>query len=102
MLLLHISKCPTCAAAFDNKKKHVCRTPAIPTSTVCCTQVSYKLAWTAISSLLTQYSKQHGPDILLWLNVCYFFPSIPVLVLQTAFNDRCGHGAARMAHARRP
>ncbi|KAG2452002.1 hypothetical protein HYH02_003044 [Chlamydomonas schloesseri] len=50
--------------------------------------VSYKLAFTAISSLLSQYSNQYGPDILLQLNVAYFFPSIPVLMLQTAFNDR--------------
>lgn len=54
-------------------------------------QVAYKLAWTAISSLLSQYSQQHGPEILLYLNVAYFFPSIPVLILQTAFNDKCGH-----------
>ena len=53
-------------------------------------QVSYKLAFTAISSLLSQYSNQYGPDILLQLNVAYFFPSIPVLMLQTAFNDRWG------------
>ncbi len=52
--------------------------------------MSYKLAWTAISSLLSQYSKEYGPDILLRLNVAYFFPSIPVLMLQTAFNDRWG------------
>ncbi|GFR41593.1 hypothetical protein Agub_g2316 [Astrephomene gubernaculifera] len=50
--------------------------------------VAYKLAWTAISSLLSQYSKVYGPGILLQLNVAYFFPSIPVLMLQTAFNDR--------------
>ncbi|EFJ41398.1 hypothetical protein VOLCADRAFT_98621 [Volvox carteri f. nagariensis] len=50
--------------------------------------VSYKLAWTAISSLLSQYSKAYGPDILLQLNVAYFFPSIPVLILQALFNDR--------------
>ncbi|PNH02012.1 hypothetical protein TSOC_012042 [Tetrabaena socialis] len=50
--------------------------------------VSYKLAWTAISSLLSQYSEAYGPGILLQLNVAYFLPSIPVLMLQTAFNDR--------------
>ncbi|GLC52618.1 hypothetical protein PLESTB_000649700 [Pleodorina starrii] len=50
--------------------------------------VAYKLAWTAISSLLSQYSKAYGPGILLQLNVAYFFPSIPVLMLQAVFNDR--------------
>lgn len=50
-------------------------------------QVAYKLPWTAISSLLSQFSRDFGPQVLLQLNVAYFFPSIPVLVLQTLFND---------------
>mmetsp|Transcript_22046 Transcript_22046/g.48132 ORF Transcript_22046/g.48132 Transcript_22046/m.48132 type:complete len:479 (+) Transcript_22046:161-1597(+) len=49
--------------------------------------VAYKLAWTAISSLLSQFSRDYGPEVLLQLNIAYFFPSIPVLVLQTVFND---------------
>lgn len=49
--------------------------------------MSYKLAWTAVSSLLSQFSKQYGPQVLLQLNIAYFLPSIPVLVLQTFGND---------------
>ena len=49
--------------------------------------MSYKLAWTAISSLLSQFSRDYGPEVLLQINIAYFFPSIPVLCLQTAFND---------------
>lgn len=64
------------------------------------TQVSYKLAWTAISSLLSQFSRNYGPEVLLQINIAYFFPSIPVLCLQTAFNDamdrRLGLPAAAM------
>ncbi|KAL6763078.1 hypothetical protein V8C86DRAFT_2507052 [Haematococcus lacustris] len=50
--------------------------------------VAYKLAWTAISSLLSQFSRDYGPQVLLQLNVAYFLPSIPVLLLQTLLNDR--------------
>lgn len=49
--------------------------------------MAYKLAWTAISSLLSQFSRDYGPQVLLQLNVAYFLPSIPVLLLQTSFND---------------
>jgi hypothetical protein len=51
-------------------------------------QVAYKTAWTAISSLLSQFSRDFGPQVLLHLNVAYFFPSIPVLLLQSAFQER--------------
>ncbi|GAX81468.1 hypothetical protein CEUSTIGMA_g8897.t1 [Chlamydomonas eustigma] len=50
--------------------------------------VSYKLPWTCISSLLSQFSRDYGPEVLLQLNFAYFFPSIPILVLQTIFNER--------------
>ena len=50
--------------------------------------MSYKLAWTSISSLLSQFSRDYGPEVLLQLNIAYFLPSIPVLCLQTIFNDR--------------
>ena len=51
-------------------------------------QVAYKTAWTAISSLLAQFSRDFGPQVLLHLNVAYFLPSIPVLLLQSAFQER--------------
>ncbi len=65
-------------------------------------QVAYKTAWTAISSLLTQFSRDFGPQVLLHLNVAYFFPSIPVLLLQSAFQERieARFGLARSALAR--
>lgn len=50
--------------------------------------VAYKMPWTALSSLLTQFSKEFGPEVLLYLNVAYFFPSIPVLVLQSAVHSQ--------------
>ncbi|GIL58218.1 hypothetical protein Vafri_13282 [Volvox africanus] len=66
----------------------VSRLPSVAPLCFFLISVSYKLAWTAISSLLSQYSKVYGPDILLQLNVAYFFPSIPVLMLQAMLNDR--------------
>jgi hypothetical protein len=52
-----------------------------------CWQVSYKLAWTAISSLLAQFRRQYGPAVLLHLNIAYFFPSIPVLAVQVGLGN---------------
>ncbi|GIM13312.1 hypothetical protein Vretimale_16452 [Volvox reticuliferus] len=69
-------------------RKLVSRFPSVAPLCFFLISVSYKLAWTAISSLLSQYSKAYGPDILLQLNVAYFFPSIPVLMFQAVFNDR--------------
>lgn len=50
-------------------------------------QVSYTIGWTAISSLLGTYKLQYGPQILLQMNSAYFLPSIPVLLLQTQWDD---------------
>ena len=44
-------------------------------------QVAYKVPWTAISSLITELSARYGPGVLLRLNLAYFLPSIPVLLL---------------------
>lgn len=65
--------------------------------------IAYKLAWTAISSLLSQFSRDYGPNILLYLNIAYFLPSIPVLILQTYFNDAIDRrlGGARRGAALR-
>jgi hypothetical protein len=35
-----------------------------------------------------QFAKEYGPSVLLQLNISYFFPSIPVLCLMTAYNPR--------------
>ena len=34
------------------------------------------------SSELTYYSDLYGPDVLLKMNVCYFAPSVPIMVFQ--------------------
>lgn len=36
-----------------------------------------------MSSELTYYTSLYGPEILLLLNVAYFVPSVPIMVLQT-------------------
>ncbi len=46
-------------------------------------QVAYTVGWTAVSSELTYYTTLYGPEILLLLNVAYFVPSLPIMVLQT-------------------
>lgn len=60
------------------------RRPGPPITTL---QAAYKLAWTALSSMLEDLGSVYGPQVLLYLNIAYFFPSIPVLLLQTVFNE---------------
>lgn len=51
-------------------------------------QVGYKVPWTAISSLLHQLNQQfQQPKVLLWLNLAYFLPSIPTLLLHSSLQD---------------
>lgn len=51
-------------------------------------QVGYKVPWTAISSLLHQFNQQfQQPKVLLWLNLAYFLPSIPALLLHSSLQD---------------
>lgn len=61
-------------------------------------QVAYTIGWTAVSSELTYYTSLYGPEILLLLNVAYFVPSVPIMVLQTltdtAFDRAFGIAAA--------
>ncbi|KAI8467814.1 MAG: hypothetical protein J3K34DRAFT_523439 [Monoraphidium minutum] len=56
--------------------------------------VAYKAPWTAISSLLGQLSQDHGPRLLLHLNLCYFLPPMPLLYLLSVLQARRGCGAA--------
>ncbi len=44
-------------------------------------QVAYTLVWIIITSELGYYSKLYGPQVLLQLNLAYFLPSIPVLLV---------------------
>lgn len=51
-------------------------------------QVGYKVPWTAISSLLHQFNQQfQQPKVLLWLNLAYFLPSMPALLLHSSLQD---------------
>ncbi|KAF6261556.1 hypothetical protein COO60DRAFT_1636708 [Scenedesmus sp. NREL 46B-D3] len=66
-------------------------------------QVAYKVPWTAISSLLGQLSVQFNqPAILLWLNLAYFIPSVPALLLHSSLQERLEQalGLPRAAMAR--
>eukprot|EP00879_Flechtneria_rotunda_P030186 GHRR01032786.1.p1 GENE.GHRR01032786.1~~GHRR01032786.1.p1 ORF type:complete len:400 (+),score=128.31 GHRR01032786.1:44-1243(+) len=50
--------------------------------------VAYKVPWTAISSLLGQLSKQFDePKVLLYLNLAYFVPSVPALLVHSSLQD---------------
>jgi hypothetical protein len=52
-------------------------------------QVAYKVPWTAISSLLGQFSVQFGdPQVLLYLNLAYLLPSIPALMIHSSFQNK--------------
>jgi hypothetical protein len=54
----------------------------------CTLQVGYKIPWTAISSLLHQFNQQfQQPKVLLWLNLAYFLPSMPALLLHSSLQD---------------
>jgi hypothetical protein len=66
-------------------------------------QVAYKVPWTAISSLLGQFSVRFNqPAILLWLNLAYFLPSVPALLLHSSLQERLEQwlGLPRAAMAR--
>lgn len=54
-----------------------------PSACFFCIAVAYTIGWTAVSSELTYYTSLYGPEILLLLNVAYFVPSVPIMVLQT-------------------
>ncbi len=60
--------------------------------------VTYTIGWTTISSELAYFKHLFGPAILLQLNLAYFLPSIPILLLQTwldeHFDRKFGPGKA--------
>lgn len=45
-------------------------------------QVGYTMPWTALSSELGYLKSLHGANVLLFLNIAYFAPSLPILVTQ--------------------
>lgn len=53
-----------------------------------CPQVStaYTSTWLAVSSQLGNYRELYGPQVLLQLNIAYFLPSIPLLIVSGLFD----------------
>ena len=49
-------------------------------------QVAHSIGWFAVSSLLGHYALLYGPQILLMMNIFYYLPSIPLLLV-SAFCD---------------
>ncbi|KAK9813902.1 hypothetical protein WJX73_004060 [Symbiochloris irregularis] len=53
-----------------------------------CISVGYQEGWIAVSSMLGAFKQLFGPAMFLYLNLAYYLPSIPVLVLQAQFDHR--------------
>ena len=49
-------------------------------------QIAHSIGWFTVSSLLGYYALLYGPQILLLMNIAYYLPSIPLLLL-SAFCD---------------
>lgn len=47
---------------------------------------AYTSVWLAVSSQLGSYREQFGPQVLLQLNIAYFLPSIPLLLVSGFFD----------------
>lgn len=43
--------------------------------------------WLAVSSELGYYRELYGPQVLLLLNIAYYAPSIPLLILSSFFDE---------------
>lgn len=65
--------------------------PKWPGSSPTCfflTAIAFTAGWTAISSLIGYYKSLYGPHMLLYLNLAYFLPSLPTLLLQSLWDAR--------------
>jgi hypothetical protein len=49
--------------------------------------VAFTSVWIAVSSNLTEYKQLYGPQVLLQLNIAYYVPSIPLLLLSSFFDE---------------
>ncbi|KAH7618705.1 hypothetical protein Ndes2526B_g05622 [Nannochloris sp. 'desiccata'] len=49
--------------------------------------VAYTSVWLAVSSELGYYRFLYGPQVLLYLNIAYYAPSIPLLILSSFFDE---------------
>lgn len=45
--------------------------------------MGYSISWMTLSSLLNNYSALYGPSSLLLMNIAYFLPSIPLLLVSS-------------------
>ncbi len=65
-------------------------------------QIAFTAGWTAISSLIGYYKALYGPHMLLHLNLAYFLPSLPTLILQSVWDARLDgkYGIAKAATVR--
>jgi hypothetical protein len=51
-------------------------------------QIAHSIGWFTVSSLLGYYSALYGPQILLMMNIAYYLPSIPLLLLSALCDER--------------
>lgn len=51
-------------------------------------QVAFTAGWTAVSSLIGYYKATYGPHMLLHLNLAYFLPSLPTMLLQSVCDPK--------------
>ena len=65
-------------------------------------QIAFTAGWTAISSLIGYYKALYGPHMLLHLNLAYFLPRLPTLILQSVWDARLDskYGIAKAATVR--
>ncbi len=49
--------------------------------------IAHSVGWFTVSSLLGYYAKLYGPQILLLMNIFYYLPSIPLLLLSAVCDD---------------
>jgi hypothetical protein len=48
---------------------------------LCALQIGFTIVWVILLSQLAYYSKLYGPQVLLQMNIAYYLPTIPILLL---------------------
>ena len=79
LLILH--------AIYDTKRctyKHCTRCTNLPLDSL---QIAHSIGWFTVSSLLGHYALLYGPQILLFMNIFYYLPSIPLLLFSAFCDD---------------
>ncbi len=49
--------------------------------------MAYTVGWMTFSSLLAYYKQLYGPQVLLAMNIAYFLPSIPLLLVSGLYDE---------------